>query len=193
MMSGPLGVRAAVTWAAIFSLAVLLNGCTHRYYTLSRIEGITYIDVFDNQGNPSGRITDRTQVARIVAFANTLLDRWYDPEGIILVTTGGIRLQGPSNWVNISFATGGMALTRKGMTYTDSVKTQDFVVIRTEDSWHDDRDAAALCRLLGPRFHNSCVWQREETPRTPPGTLPPECRCDRKHLRPKPDASASTT
>ena len=189
-MSGPLGVRAVATRAAIVGLAVLLNGCTHRYYTLSPIEGITYIDVFDNSGSPSGRITDRTQVDRIVAFVNTLRDRWYDPQGAMFATTGEIHLHGPSNWVDIAFGPGGMFLTRKGMTYTDSVKTQDFIVIRTED-WHGRRDDAALCRLLGPRFRNSCVFQGQETPRTPPGTLPPECRCDRDQLRPNPHVSAS--
>lgn len=178
MMIGRRCVRTVATWAALFCLAEMLTACTHRYYTLSPIQGITHIDVFDNYGKPSGRITDRAQVARIVAFLNTLRDRWYDPEGIIFATMGGIDLHGPSNWVDISFGTGGMWLTRKVMTYTDSVKTRSFVVIRTEDSWHDGRDKATLCGLLGRRFHNSCVWQGEETPRKPPGTEPPECRCE---------------
>ena len=192
---GRLGVRAVGMWALLFCLAAPLSACTHRYYTLSPIQGITYIDVFDNYGNPSGKITDRAQVARIVAFLNTLRDRWYDPEGIIFATRGSIDLHGPSAWVDISFGIGGMYLTRKGMTYTDSVKTQNFVVIRTEDSWHDGRDMAALCRLLGNRFHDSCVRQGEERPSKLLGTEPPNCRCDPHDERgptprPKPQPSA---
>jgi hypothetical protein len=173
-----LGVRAVGIWSILFCLAASLSACTHRDYTLSPIQGITQIDVDDDYDNPSASITDKAQVARIVAFLNARLDRWYDPEYRRFPTTGAIHLHGPSNWVVVEFGPGGMHLTRKGMTYTDSVKTQDFRVIRTTDSFES---LAALCGLLGPRFHTSCVFKSDRPPTAAPRISPRPCPCDGKH------------
>lgn len=171
-------IRAARTWAALACLAASLTACFHRYYTMSPIEGIMQIDVRDVYGDVSGRLTDSARVASIVAFLNARRDRWYDPGPLILDETGGLSLRGRGNWVNISFGRNGMYQTRKGMTYTDSVKTRDFVVVRTENG---ENDQATLCRLLGPRFQTSCISQANHVRPRPHETLPPECRCDGKH------------
>ena len=188
-MMGRLGVRAAGTWALLFCLTAPLSACTHRYYTLSPIQGITQIDVHDVYGDVSGRITGKVQVASIVAFLNARRDRWYDPGPLILDETGALSLRGPSNWVKLYFGLNGMHQQRKGMTYTDSVKTRSFTVVRTEDT---ENDHATLCRLLGPRFHTSCVSQANHVRPNPNETLPPECRCDGKHKKAAVSASPRT-
>ncbi len=189
MTIGRRGVRTVGTWAVLFCLAGSLSACYHRYYTLSPIEGITQIDVRDVYGDVSGRITNRAQVSSIVAFLNARRDRWFDPGPLVLDETGGLSLRGPGNWVELYFGRNGMSQRRKGMTYTDSVKTRDFVVVRTEES---ENDHATLCHLLGPRFHTSCVSQSNHVRPIPNQTLPPECRCDGKHKKAALSASPRT-
>jgi hypothetical protein len=133
--------------------SLLLGSCgteTPRYYVLSKISGVTEVDVYSG-GETAGSITDRKAVAAIVSFLNSRRDHWFDAKGRVFGTFGDIELLDAHKkrvaW--ISFGGGGMVQSRPTMTYRDSVAAREFIVTRIGPPAETQRDADALCSLLG--------------------------------------------